>query len=124
MTKMEKVAEQVAGSVLLTAVSRVMMAVGVPVTIMVGAWVVKDLVALGTRMAVIEQGKPELVRRLEAVERQNQRDIEEAARMAARFATIEAQLATLVAQQSATLRGLERVERVLDAGRAAATPRP
>jgi cell division protein ZapA (FtsZ GTPase activity inhibitor) len=122
MTKMKDVAEQVAGSVLLTAVSRVMMAIGVPVTIMVGAWVVKDLVALGTRIAVIEQGKPDLLRRLEAVERQNQRDIEEASRLAARFSTIEARLATLVAQQSATLRGLDRVERVLDGGRA--TPRP
>lgn len=124
MTRVERVAERVAGNVMLTAASRLIMAMGVPTVLMVGAWVARDLVGLERRMTVIEQSRPDVLRRIEAVERQNQRGAEEAARMAARFATIEAQLATLVAQQAATLRGLERVERVLDSDRPPAAGRP
>lgn len=124
MTKIEQAAQRVAESTLLMAAARLIMAIGVPVTIMVGAWVVRDLVAIDRRLSLIEESKPELVRRLDHVERQNQRDLEEAARMAQRFGQIEAGIATLVAQQAATLRSVERVERVLDQVRASETRPP
>jgi hypothetical protein len=118
MARVEDVAQRIADNTILLAAARVMMAFGVPITILVGTWMVRDLVAIDRRVTVVEESRPEMVRRVAALEQQNQRDTEEAARMAGRFSQIEAGIATLVAQQSATLRSVERVERVLDQVRA------
>lgn len=115
--KIEAAARRVAENMLLLAMSRLVMVVLLPVCLAVGTWIVKDLVAMDRRVTVLEEGKPEVGRRIEAVERQRLRDGEEFARMGNRFSTIEAALATLAAQQGATLRSVERIERVLDSDR-------
>jgi phosphopantetheinyl transferase (holo-ACP synthase) len=124
VSKIEQAAQRVASSTMLMAFARLMMAIGVPIAIMIGSWVVRDFVAIERRVTVIEESKPDLERRLLSMERHNQRDLEEAARMANRFAQIEAGIAMLGAQQAATLRSVERVERVLDQVRASESRRP
>jgi hypothetical protein len=115
--KFEAAARRVAENMLLLAMSRIVMVVLVPIVLAVGGWIVKDLVAMDRRVTVLEEHKPEVARRIESVERQRQRDVEDVARMSGRFSSIEAALATLAAQQGATLRSVERIERVLDSER-------
>ena len=117
MTKVEQVARRVTDSALLTAVARVAMVLAPLLGMPVATWLVSDVMAQGRRLELLATGAEDMKRRLGAVERQKQRDSDEAARMAGRFAAIEAALAGLAAQQAATLRSVERIERVLDAQR-------
>jgi biopolymer transport protein ExbB/TolQ len=114
---LETAARVVAENAIFAAVSRLIMAIGVPLILASIFWVSSQLVALDRRVSLVEDRKPEMERRMELVERQNQRDIEEQARQTQRFGQIEAGIATLVAQQSAALRTIERVERLVDAQR-------
>lgn len=107
--KMQVVAEKVATNMLLLAFTRVVMALGVPVTLAVGMWVASEITALGKKVHAIETGNYE--GRMREVERQQATRAEELTRMAGRF---DAALATLSAQQAATLRSVERIERFLD----------
>ncbi|MBR0682748.1 hypothetical protein GXW74_19810 [Roseomonas eburnea] len=109
--KLKEAAEGVVQNVLLTAIARLTMAIGVPVMLAAGAWAVNEIQGHDRRLGRVETEKAELIRRLAEVER---RGSEESARQAARFATIEAALAGLSAQQAATLRSVERIERYLD----------
>jgi Na+/glutamate symporter len=117
MTKVEQVARRVTDSALLAAVARVAMVVAPLLGMPVATWLVSDVMAQGRRVELLATAADDVKRRLDAVERQNQRGSEEAARLAGRFAAIEAALASLAAQQAATLRSVERIERVLDAQR-------
>lgn len=120
MTKIETTAERVANNVLITAAARLAMVFGVPIILSAGAWALGELHSHERRIGRVEVEKTELTRRIGEVER---RDTEDSARMAARFATIEAALASMAAQQAATLRSVERIERVLDAQRNHGGPR-
>lgn len=123
MTKVETVAEKVAGNVLLAAAARIIMLLGVPATLTVGVAFAGELIGLGRDMRRVDTTQVEMSRRLLVVEEQNRRDTEDARLVADRFARIEAALAGLAAQNLATLRSIERVERVLDGQRATGGPR-
>jgi chromosome segregation ATPase len=121
-------ARVVAENMMLIALSRLIMALGVPVILASVFWVSHQIVALDRRVALVEDKKPETDRRIAEVERQNQRTLEdlqranarlgdETARITNRFASIEAGIATLIAQQAGTQRAIERLERTLDGRR-------
>ena len=102
----ERTVERIAHSILLTAVSRVVLPLAVPVV----GWLAVEVIALKEQTATL----PDLARRVEVVERLRERGDQAAERQAARLAGIEAQIAALAATQAATVRTLERIERVLD----------
>jgi hypothetical protein len=117
MTKMETAAEKVAGNVLLTAAARVVMVLGVPATLAVGVAFSSEVIGQGKELRRIDAQQAEVARRLLAVEEQNRADGVDSRAAAERFARIEAALAGLAAQGSATLRSIERVERFIDGRR-------
>ncbi|MGG5819655.1 hypothetical protein [Falsiroseomonas sp. HW251] len=104
---MKRTLEAVAGSTALAALSRV----GVPLLLAMVIWAGGALIALDRRAAVLEQGREgaaaDVMRRLSALESADQRDREIIGQM-------RADLASLLAQQAATLRALDRVERALE----------
>jgi hypothetical protein len=113
----ETVARVVAENTIVVAVSRVMMALGVPMILASIFWVSSQIVSLDRRLAVVEEQKPEVQRRLAEAELNARRNIEEQMRQTQRFGQIEAGIASLVANQAATLRSVERIERLTDQAR-------
>lgn len=117
MKSLETVARVVAENTIVVAVSRVMMALGVPLILASIFWVSSQIMTLDRRVSLVEYRKPEIERRLMEAESQARRNLEEQVRQTQRFGQIEAGIATLVAQQAATLRSVERIERLSDQAR-------
>ena len=113
--KLHAAAENVVNSTILTALARLFMAIGAPIMLAAGEWAIGEIKMHDVRLARVETEKTELVRRLAEVERRDADD-------AARSVSVLASMAELRAQQAATLRSVERIERVLDAQRPT-TPR-
>ncbi len=113
--KIHAAAKNVVNSTILTALARIFMGVGAPIMLAAGAWAITELKMHDVRLARVETEKTELVRRMAEVERRDTDD-------ANRSVSVLSSMAELRAQQAATLRSVERIERVLDAQRVI-TPR-
>jgi len=101
------VVDAVAGSTALQAVSRI----GIPLLLAAAAYGTTTLISLERRVAVLEQGRGdfagEIVRRISSLETADARDRET-------MSQVRVDVAALLAQQAATLRALDRVERALE----------
>jgi hypothetical protein len=99
--------ERIAGSAALTALSRI----GIPLLLMGSAWGASNLIGIDRRVAVLEQQRhgltDDLTHRLAALELSDARDRET-------MTQLRSDVAALLAQQQATLRALDRVERALE----------
>lgn len=117
----ETVAERIVRSVILTAATRIVLAVGTPLLTVTVIWGVGEIVALRREITVIQSdraaARAEIVRRIEEVERRAIRDGEISERLAVRLGSIEATLAGVAATQAAIQRGIDRLERVVDGQR-------
>lgn len=109
MTKLESAAEKVAGNAILAAGARIVMVVGVPVTLMIGGSYASTITGLHNKVQNIEVRQAEMAvsqaavsTRLNALEVQNQAE-------AGRFATLERQIAEMTGMVNAMNRNLERL---------------
>lgn len=109
MTALESAAEKVAGNALLQAGARIVMVVGVPVTLMIAGSYAGEITGLHRKVQGIEIRQAEMTAaqnavagRLTALENQN-------AVEAGRFAMLEREIAGLVATVNATNRNVERL---------------
>jgi hypothetical protein len=101
------IADRIAGSAALTALSRI----GIPLLLAGSAWGADHLIGIDRRVAVLEQQRAglaeDMTRRLVALEVSDARDRET-------MTQLRSDVAALLAQQAATLRALDRVERALE----------
>lgn len=109
MTKIESAAEKVANNALLAAGARIVMIIGVPVTLAVGGSYASTISGLHAKVQGIEVRQAEMAAsqtavnsRLTALEAQNQAE-------AGRFATLERQIAEMTGTVNAMNRNLERL---------------
>lgn len=109
MTKIEETAKRVADSTLLTAGARVVMVIGVPVTLLIAGAYAGEITGLHRKVQSIEIKQAEMAaaqnavaNRLTALESQN---ISEAGR----FATLEREIASMTATINAMNRNVERL---------------
>lgn len=120
MTKADAQAatERIVQSTLLQAWSRIAMAIGVPIILTVVTWGAAELMDVRRRITVIEAASmprdSSYDRRLGDIERRIADADQEDRNANRRLGAIETSVAGLAATQTALLRTLERIERVLD----------
>lgn len=107
MGDIRRATEAIAGSTALAAISRI----GIPLLLAVVGWAATVVVGLERRVAVLESGRAavneDLGRRLTAIEVTDQRDRET-------LTQLRSDVAALLANQAATLRALDRLERAVE----------
>lgn len=108
------VAQRVVENTTLILLQRFITVVLVPVCLLVGGWVVQDLVSLNRRIALIESGKPETTRRIEVLEQARREEIIDDARLSVRLGNIESAVARTETRQESTVIALRRIEAILD----------
>ena len=113
--------ERIVQSQFLQAWSRLAMALGVPLILSVLGWGVTELVDVRRRITAIEAAatprESGYDRRLSEIERRIGQGDQVAASAGSRLGAIESSVASLAASQTALLRSMERIERVLDSSR-------
>lgn len=108
------VAQRVVENTTLILLQRLITVVLVPICMMVGAWVVQDLVALSRRVAVVESQREEFDRRVRIIEQSVRESAAEYDRLVTRLSNIETGVATLAADQRSTLSVVTRIQSILD----------
>lgn len=105
-----RAAGRLADNTLLTAAARLLMVLGLPVTLGIVGW-------LASTMLSLVEARTDLTRRLEQVERVTREGAQDDRAVATRLGAVEVGQARIEATQQATLRTVERIERQLDGSR-------
>ena len=108
------VAQRVVENTTLILLQRLITVVLVPICMLVGVWVVQDLVSLSRRVAVVESQREEFERRVRTIERSVRDSAAEYDRLVTRLANIETGVATLAADQRSTFSVVTRIQNILD----------